>query len=153
MAEKSRIVVDGKFVVLLVALVILATSGSALLTSRLLGQTAQEKVIKEKVMDFGPRIEFETIVVNLQALNSRSNRYLRLKMVIEFNNDKILKDIDKYKTVLQDKAIEILRCKTAEELAGGDAQVNLRQEIRKEFNEILPGDPVTSIYFIEFLIS
>ena len=153
MAEKNRIVVDGKFVVLLVALVILATSGSALLTSRLLGSTGQEKVIKVKNPDFGPRIEFETIVVNLQSLNSRSNRYLRLKMVLEFNNDKILKDIDKYKTILQDKAIEILRNKTAEELAGGEAQVNLRQELRKEFNEILPGDPVTSIYFIEFLIS
>lgn len=152
MAEK-RIVVDGKFVVLLVALVILATSGSALLTSRLLGQPAQERITKEKIPEFGPRIEFETIIVNLQTLNSRSNRYLRLKMVIEFNNDKILKDIDKYNTVLQDKAIEILRGKTAEDLAGGDAQVKLRQEIRKAFNEILPGAPVTSIYFIDFLIS
>lgn len=153
MAEKGKIVVNGKFVLLLVALVILATSGSALLTSRLLNQQAEGVVKKEVIPEFGPRIEFETVIVNLKSDSSRSNRYLRARMVLEFSNDKILKDFDKYKTVLQDKAIEIMRDKTPEDLAGSDGQIQLRQEIRKAFNETLPGAPIISIYFLEFLIS
>ncbi|HHY19751.1 MAG TPA: flagellar basal body-associated FliL family protein [Firmicutes bacterium] len=153
MAEKGKIVVNGKFVAFLIALVILATSGSALLTSRLLAQPVDSQQIREKIVEFGPRVEFDTVVVNLYSETARTNRYLRVKMVVEFRDDKILKELDKYKPVLQDKVIEILRDKTAEELAGGDAQVLLRQEIRKAFNETLPGEPVSSIYFIEFIIS
>ncbi|MDD2431504.1 MAG: flagellar basal body-associated FliL family protein [Firmicutes bacterium] len=152
MAEKGKIVVDGKFVVLLVALVILATSGSALLTSRLLAQPNVDGLI-DKDPEFGPRVEFDTIVVNLKTNGNRSNQYLRLKMTVEFNTEKIPTEFENYKTVLQDKTIEILRNKTAEDLVGGDGQVLLRQEIRKAFNEILPNDPVMSVYFTEFLIS
>lgn len=151
MAEKGKIVVDGKFVVLLVALVILATSGSALLTSRLLAQPTVTEVDIEP--EFGPRVEFESIVVNLQSNGNRTPQYLRLKMTLEFRTEKIPEDFDVYKAVLQDKVIEILRNKTANDLAGGEGQVRLRQEIRKAFNEIMPKEPVMSIYFTEFLIS
>lgn len=153
MAEKGKIVVDGKFVILLIALVILATAGSALLTSRLLAQPAEGGVTSEKPPEFGPRVEFDTIVVNLRSNSTRTNQYIRVKMTIEFYNDDILKDFDNYRTILQDKVIEMLRNKTSDDLTGGDGQIQLRQEIRKAFNEILPKDPVMSIYFTEFLIS
>ena len=70
----------------------------------------------------------------------------------ELGTEKIPDDFDVYKPVLQDKVIELLRSKTATDLTGGEGQIRLRQEIRKAFNEILPREPVTSVYFTEFLI-
>ena len=72
---------------------------------------------------------------------------------MELKDDKAIKELDKFKPILQDKIISILRDKSAEELNGGDSQVKLSQEIRSAFNNILPGAPVISIYFVEFIIS
>ena len=152
MAEKGKIVVDAKFVVFLIALVILATSGSALLTSRLLAQPKVVEAVEDKP-EFGPRVEFDAITVNLQnGVLGQKAPLIRVKLVVELGTEKIPGDFDVYKPVLQDKVIELLRSKTATDLTGGEGQIRLRQEIRKAFNEILPREPVTSVYFTEFLI-
>lgn len=153
MAEKGKIVVDAKFVIFLIALVIIATSGSALLTNRLFANSAGGLVQVKTIPEFGPRVELDTVIVNLFAENSRNSRYLRVKIVMELKDDKAIKELDKFKPILQDKIISILRDKSAEELNGGDSQVKLSQEIRSAFNNILPGAPVISIYFVEFIIS
>lgn len=111
-----------------------------------------EKIAKEvkKTEEHGVELEVGTFIANLADRDA--DRYIKVTIVIEVQDDKIKAEATKRMPQIKDSINTLLFTKTSEELKSPEGIEKLKEEIIKRTNAILPLGGVKDVYFTEIII-
>jgi flagellar FliL protein len=110
-------------------------------------QANQGKAIE---LPIGPIFDLATFIVNLA--DKGGNRYLRVTMDLELQNDELKNELGKRLPQVRDSILMILPSKRFEDISSAEGKTALRDEILEKINGILTQGKVTNIYFKEFVV-
>lgn len=148
--------IPGWLVIILVAVVILAASGAAVLTVKWLGpigggaQNVASKNLEDKLEE-GPLYDLGVFVVNLNSERGPGN-FLRTSVVLAMDTEESVKALDQRKPAARDAVIAALRRHTAAQLSQSDGLERLRESVRASVNAVLASGDVRQVYFTDFII-
>ena len=148
--------IPGWLVIILVAVVILAASGAAVLTVKWLGpigggaQNVASKNLEDKLEE-GPLYDLGVFVVNLTSERGPGN-FLRTSVVLAMDTEESVKALDQRKPAARDAVIAALRRHTAAQLSQSDGLERLRESVRASVNAVLASGDVRQVYFTDFII-
>ena len=100
--------------------------------------------------DIGPIYPLETFIVNLVGNQGKS--YLKAKIELELNDEKLKKEIDKRLPQFRDTILTLLSNKSDEEIKSLEGKYQLREEIVTNLNQFLTTGKVLNIYFTDFIV-
>jgi flagellar basal body-associated protein FliL len=96
-------------------------------------------------------VPMENFVVNLGGVSS--NRYLRVQISLEVDNENAQKKINEKMVIMRDKMISFFATKTAKDVETEGGLFKLRLEIKDSLNKLLgSSDMVKQIYFSDFIV-
>ncbi|MGI6036934.1 MAG: flagellar basal body-associated FliL family protein [Limnochordia bacterium] len=146
-------------IIILVAFLLLATTGTAYITYLLFsgGQAVvnnQEPASISESRPLGPTFETDTFTVNLRQGPGHigAARYLRARLVLEASDQKVLEELETRAPQVRDRIIKILRSKTVEEINEPQAAERLQKEIIDQLNPLLNQGEVIDIYFTDLVV-
>lgn len=140
-----------KTVLIIIMLIILA--GSAAGAYSYFNQQAAESVVKKKAPSSAKKevLDMGEMVVNLSG--NGGSHYLRVKIVLEYpENKKLKEELNKKKHMVSDVIITTLRAKTFTDVSSSNAAQALKDSIIEEINSNLEYGDITGVYFTDFLI-
>ncbi len=109
------------------------------------------EVKKKAVTEERESLDMGEVVVNLSG--SGGSHYLRVKIVIEYPEDKKLaEELKKKKHTVSDSIITTLRSKTYTEVSAANSALALKKSIMDEVNNNLESGEITGVYFTDFLV-
>jgi flagellar FliL protein len=91
----------------------------------------------------------EPFLVNLADKDAR--RYLKLKLDLEVDSEKSIKELEKSLPRIRDALILLLSTKTYAELATAEGKLQLKGEILQRLNKMPGGQKISGAYFTEFI--
>ena len=91
-----------------------------------------------------------TLVVNITETQGR--RYLRATIELGTASAKDGRRLEEQRTPLLDAAIGVLSARRLEELLDATKREALKAELKRQLNAALDGEPVTQVFFTEFVI-
>jgi flagellar FliL protein len=103
-----------------------------------------EKAQAEKVV-----MSMEAFLVNLADKETR--RYLKVKVELEVENEKAMKELEKSVPRMRDAMILLLSSKTYADISTPEGKVKLKEEIMKRLVALPHGKKVSNAYFTEFV--
>jgi flagellar protein FliL len=92
----------------------------------------------------------KTFVVNLADTGGK--RYLRVKMVLELNNEGLISEMEENLPHVNDKILMILPSKTFNAIKAFEGKMALKNEIMNGLNSFLKEGRITNVYFEEFVV-
>ena len=156
----ERLRLDAKSFSILVAIVLFAVAAAALVTYRVVdyrilvdaGVVAGERRPDRSTPDLGPTHDLGVMTMNLAASPSGMVHYLRAQLVVEVQDEKALSLLEQRKVQVRDRIITIVRGRTMEDLEGEAGLMQLRSDLVTALNDILPGQPVRNLYFVDLVM-
>ncbi len=148
-----------KFIILLIIILLLLGGGAAAYKFLVLDKQKEkksekkaQKIVKEikNVEDLGVEFDVGTFIVNLQDRDA--DRYLKVSVVLEVQDNKIKAELEKRKPQVKDAITTLLFTKSSKELKTEEGIEQLKEEIIKRVNAILPIGGVKNVYFTDFVI-
>ncbi|BCD61868.1 flagellar FliL protein [Nitratiruptor sp. YY08-26] len=145
--------------ILLILLILLGGGGAAAYKFLVLDKKKEEqkekkaeKVVEEikNVEDLGVQFDVGTFIVNLQ--DKDADRYLKISIVLDVQDEKIKAELDKRLPQVKDAITTLLFTKSSSELRTAEGIEELKEEILKRVNAILPIGGVKNVYFTDFVI-
>ncbi len=143
-------------IILLLLLIILGGAGAGAYFFFLSGdkqteETQNKKETKkaEAKSEIGPLYSFDAFIVNLA--DPGGNRYLKVSMQAEVDNEKVMEELEKRKPQLRDIILTVLSSKTYSEISTAQGKLALKQEIMRRINLALTSGSVVNLYFMEFV--
>ena len=111
-----------------------------------------EKIVEEikNIEDIGVSFDVGTFIVNLQ--DKDADRYLKVTIVLDVQDDKIKAELQKRLPQVKDAITTLLFTKTSNDLRTPEGIEELKEEILKRINAILPIGGVKNVYFTDFVI-
>lgn len=94
-------------------------------------------------------MSLEPFLVNLADRETR--RYLKLKVDLEVDQEKSVKELEKSLSPVRDAMILLLSSKAYSDIATVEGKRQLKQDILQKMAAIPGGRQVTNIYFTEFV--
>lgn len=91
-----------------------------------------------------------TIVVNVAETNGR--RYLRTTLELGAAAPKAARRLEEQRAPIIDSAIDVLSSTPLEELLDPARRDALREHLRTRINEVVGGDPISQVFFTEFVV-
>ena len=91
----------------------------------------------------------EPFLVNLADKDSR--RYLKVKIDLEVNNEKALKELEKYMPRIRDELIFLLSSKSYQDIATPEGKHQLKKEIMTRLAATPTGKKISGAFFTEFV--
>jgi flagellar FliL protein len=98
----------------------------------------------------GPIYSLETMIVNLA--DDGGNRYLRITIDIELDDEKLRAGIDERLPQLKDSLLTILPDKHFADISTVAGKNGLRQEIKTKLNGFFEKPIIQNVYFTEFVV-
>jgi flagellar basal body-associated protein FliL len=100
----------------------------------------------------GPAYVFRvgTIVVNVAETNGR--RYLRTTVELAAPSSREMRRLEEHRTPLVDTAIQVLGATGLESLLDHGQRETLKTQMRDRLNQAVGGQPVSQVFFTEFVI-
>ncbi len=134
-----------KKIVLLVVLPILLLGGSAFAYLAFFDDPAPAKTEHaEKAL-----MALEPFLVNLADKDAR--RYLKVKIDLEVDNEKAVKELEKSLPRIRDQLIFLLSSKSYPEIATPEGKHQLKKDIVARLTAIPAGKKISAAYFTEFV--
>ncbi len=150
-----KVEVDLKLLIVAIALVILATVGSAFTTYLIFrgdaGQAPLDREATAARKELGPTFGLGEFTLNLLSSPSQ-RRYIRTEIVLEGSNKKVIGELEKRVPQIRDEVITIIRSRTAEDLSSLAGMESLRLDILKAMNALVSKGEVTDVFFIDLII-
>ena len=111
-----------------------------------------QKVVDEikNIEDLGVQFDVGTFIVNLQ--DKDADRYLKISIVLDVQDDKIKAELEKRLPQVKDAITTLLFTKSSSQLRTAEGIEELKEEILKRVNAILPIGGVKNVYFTDFVI-
>ncbi|MGI6147959.1 MAG: hypothetical protein GX195_06390 [Firmicutes bacterium] len=151
----KKVEVDLKVIIGIIALVIIATAGSAYSTFLIFqrGSTSQEvsEAAAAKKRDIGPVFDAGEFTVNLMSTGTQP-RFIRTGIMVEGSAPNVVTELEKRTPQIRDLVISLLRLCTVEELRTVNGVDNLRSKIVEGINELLISGHVVQVYFVDLVI-
>ncbi len=113
----------------------------------------EEKKVEKKsteALEIGPIYPLDPFTVNLKS--SGATRYLKCTINLEIDAPETQPELDKLKPAIRDIIIRILSSKTVPEISTAKGKDKLKEEIRKNVNNILSTGEIRNVYFTAFVI-
>ncbi|WP_200763818.1 flagellar basal body-associated FliL family protein [Nitrosophilus alvini] len=149
-----------KLIIFLLLFIILAAGGGAAYKFLVLDKQAEEekkekkaeKIVEEikNVEELGIQFDVGTFIVNLT--DKDADRYLKISIVLEVQDEKIKAELEKRLPQIKDAITTLLFTKSSSELKNSEGIEQLKEEIIKRINAILPIGGVKNVYFTDFVI-
>ncbi|MBF0283341.1 MAG: flagellar basal body-associated FliL family protein [Magnetococcales bacterium] len=98
----------------------------------------------------GPIFKLEPFVVNLAE--PRGNRYLKVAISMEMENDALKPEMERRQPQIQDIILSLLTSKSTQELQSLEGKFRLREELLSRINALLVNGKVKRLYFTDFVI-
>ncbi|MEW6386683.1 MAG: flagellar basal body-associated protein FliL [Thermodesulfobacteriota bacterium] len=108
------------------------------------GKAAEEKAKAERVV-----MPLDAFLVNLADKETR--RYLKVKVELEVENEKALKELEKSVPRMRDTMILLLSSKNYADISTLEGKIKLKEEIMKKLAALPGGKKVNGAYFTEFV--
>lgn len=135
-----------KKIILLVVLLVVLLGGGAfayLLFFDDPSPAAKTKHVEKAIMPLEP------FLVNLADKDSR--RYLKVKIDLEVDGEKSVKELEKYMPRIRDQLIFLLSSKSYQEIATPEGKHQLKKDIMLRLGALPTGKKVTGAFFTEFV--
>ena len=156
MSNKLMIIMMGLLVLLMVAigggLFMMWSKVSALdQTVNPPSQEESQEAIKEESEEakIGPVIPLESFIANLA--DPGGNRFLRVTMELELENDDLTKEMEKRLPQIRDCILMILPTRRYQDIQTVEGKIALRTEIIAKLNALFKKEAISNIYFTEFV--
>lgn len=134
-----------KKIIILVVLLFVLLGGGAFAYFALFDDPAPEKTKHvEKAM-----MPLEPFLVNLADKDSR--RYLKVKIDLEVDNEKTVKELEKSMPRIRDQLIFLLSSKSYQEISTPEGKHQLKKEIMARLAALPTGKKISGAYFTEFV--
>ncbi len=146
-------------IIILLALILLGGGGAAAYKFLVLDKQKEEqkekkaqKIVEEikNVEDLGVQFDVGTFIVNLQ--DKDADRYLKITIVLDVQDEKIKAELEKRLPQVKDAITTLLFTKSSSQLRTAEGIEELKEEILKRVNAILPIGGVKNVYFTDFVI-
>lgn len=154
----KKVEVDLKLLIGAIALIIIATVGSAFATYLIFGGTGgsisgsagtgTEEMAKREI---GPTYDVGEFTVNLTTSTSH-NRFIRTGIVLELDDRSLTSELERRHPQVRDRIISILRGKSVEQLRENDGLTVLRAQIIESLNGLLMRGEIIDVFFIDLVI-
>jgi len=100
--------------------------------------------------EIGSIYELDTFIVNLSG--DSGNHYLKVKISLEMNEEKLNLEIEKRLPQFRDSILTLLSSKTMEDVKSLEGKAQIRAEILTMLNQYLKTGKITNIYFGDFIV-
>ncbi len=151
----KKVEVDAKLLIVAVALLIVATVGSAFATYLIFGRGNAEAVqgseTGNKKRPIGPTYDVGEFIVNLTS-NTNQMRFIRTQVMLEASDAKAMAELETRKPQLRDRLISLLRARTIDELSSDDGMEALRFDIISSVNGLLNNGEITDVFFLDLIV-
>ncbi len=146
-------------IIILLVLILLGGGGAAAYKFLVLDKQKEEqkekkaqKIVEEikNVEDLGVQFDVGTFIVNLQ--DKDADRYLKITIVLDVQDEKIKAELEKRLPQVKDAITTLLFTKSSSQLRTAEGIEELKEEILKRVNAILPIGGVKNVYFTDFVI-
>ncbi len=155
-----KVEVDFKLIIGAMALVILATVGSAFATYLMFGGTgsaisngdssSMDSASAPRPM--GPVFEVGEFTVNISTPTLQP-RFIRTGIVLEISSERNLaQELESRHPQIRDRIITILRSRSVEQLNQNGGLDELRRDIARSINELLLQGEVIEVYFMDLVL-
>lgn len=111
---------------------------------------AAKEAAKEPKVEIGPTRAMDNFIVNLADPSGK--RYLKVKLDLELNSEKLLPEIEKRMPQIRDSILTLLSSKSFQDIKSPEEKLQLRAEIMVMLNQHLKTGKITNIYFSEFIV-
>lgn len=153
--------------ILAVALIILASTGSALLAyvlfnrslpaaparpARTEARPPAARSEQPEVPPLGPTLELGEFLVNLAPGPGMVVRYARVKVVVEADRAEAVEQLRKRDPQVRDMVIGLLRSRRADELATQEGLEQVRRELAASLNRLVAKGRVVNVYFTDLVV-
>lgn len=101
-------------------------------------------------LNIGPIFSLDTFIVNLA--DPGGNRYLRVTMDLELDNEKLQKEVIKRLPQIKNQVLMILPTRCFEDISTTQGKIDLRNELINQINSLLSRGYISNIYFKEFVV-
>lgn len=152
---------DIKTAIILIAILLVATVGSAYVTSWVFSNRAVVPAIPmqgggaAETIPFNPQLMWHAGVftVNL-ARTGNLAPFVRMEMSFRVNEQRTISELERRRVQVRDRVITILRTTTAQELQETEGISKLKQRIMDTLNELIEGDGgrIFEVYLTELVI-
>lgn len=100
--------------------------------------------------EMGPLVEFESMVVNLNA--PTTDRYLKITFQLELRAEDQLEHVETHMPAYRDAVLMHLTSLTIEDVQGADNAVRLRDHLLEMTRHSFGRRAVSHVYFTEYLV-
>jgi len=141
---------SNKKILFLLVLAIILGGGLAFGAVRFFGPSAGAGVAQPRhqateTLDMGDKV--------LNLADQGQGRYLRVRVVLEYPQDKKLEEeIKSRQPLLTEKVLNVFRSKTSEDILPVKNQEKTKEELLRIINTELQSGKIAQVYFTEFLI-
>lgn len=151
----KKVEVDFKLLIGAIALVIIATVGSAYTTYLIFRTDSNPGELSPSATsakrELGPTFSAGEFTVNLAPTGVQS-RFIRTDIVLEARDKKTITELERRDPQIRDQIITILRSRTAEQLRTENGLELLRMEIISSINNLLINGEIADAFFIDLVI-
>ncbi|MRI83766.1 MAG: flagellar basal body protein FliL [Nitratiruptor sp.] len=149
-----------KFLIIILLLLLIIAGGAAFAYKTLVLDKSEkeekeqkaQKIVEEikNIENLGVPFDVGTFIVNLQ--DKDADRYLKVTIVLDAQDEQVKMELEKRLPQVKDAITTLLFTKTSQELRTPEGIEELKEEILKRVNAILPIGGVKNVYFTEFVI-
>lgn len=159
MNESYRL--DAKWIGILIAIVLFAVAAAALVTYRVVDYrilvdtgllAGDPRDVDRSTPELGPTYDAGLLTVNLASEPLGMAHYLRAQLVLEVKDSQALQLVEQRQVQVRDRIISVIRARSMEDLEGEEGLTRLRSSLVTALNEILPGEPVRNLYFVDLVV-
>lgn len=151
----KKVEVDAKLLIVAVALLIIATVGSAFATYLIFGrgntEVVQGRESSEKKRAMGPTYDMGEFILNLTSTTNQM-RFIRTKVTLEASDTKVITELEARGPQLRDRLITLIRSRTAEELSSEAGMEALRLAIITSINGLINNGEITDVFFLDLIV-
>lgn len=156
----KKVELDMKILIVAVALIIVATVGSAFTTYLIFGRGADigmgsgegnggDSGPEKRAL--GPTFNVGEFTVNLST-TSVQTRFIRTGIVLELSESKMAAELEHRQPQIRDRIISILRTISPEQLRSPEDLEILRVRIIDSINELILRGEVKDVFFIDLVV-
>lgn len=144
--------------VLGMAMLFIATMGSAFLAVTFLGrtnakapanQTSGPAAPKKETKELGPTYAVGNFTVNLSDEGDRL--YVKAGVAVEASSQEVVAELTARDPQLKDIVIAVLSSRTMADIASAEGKESVKREIRDAMNRLLAKGKVRGVFFTEFV--
>jgi len=150
----KKVEVDAKLLIVAIALLIVATVGSAFATYLIFARGSVDEPKASEATTrraMGPTYDVGEFILNLTSTTNQM-RFIRTSIVLEASDSKVISELESRAPQIRDQIISLLRPRTVDELSSQDGMEILRYDIIRTINEFVQKGEITDVFFIDLIL-